>query len=360
MRCSNNVQKGVGSACIYAEGSEVALTFATVERNQLLSQGAAVIYARDGSNVHVLHSRFESNEAKNVAATKTGEDQSAAHNVQASVLLVVDSSASLQYSRIGYNRGAGAVVSIASKVDVTHSILKNNVSPGSHGQHATLCLLDGSIAKLRSTTFHRNRGRAGAIIASGTGTVVTLFEVNIYGNSGHSSTESAGAMFISAAASVAIDRTTFEVNRAIAPVVAGAMFVLGASVNLSNSYLNGNAVDVGADIVPVSGAGGIYAERSQVDIERSHLLNNQAVDGDGELLGAGFTEGVYSWKPVKIRMKNTRVEPFIEGLSVGISPGIVRGVVVGGCVQHPCPARARTSKRERRVYPTLLPTLNPY
>jgi hypothetical protein len=73
-----------------------------------------------------------------------------------------------------------------------------------------------------------------------------------------------------------------------------------------------------------------------VDIQRTRLLNNYAVNSAGEMLGAGFADAIYSWKPAKIHIKNSQLEPFTEGKSAAISPGLVAGIIVGGCRENPC------------------------
>eukprot|EP01043_Picozoa_sp_COSAG02_P003592 COSAG02_NODE_89_length_38500_cov_61.646910_4_plen_2440_part_00 len=335
-------QVAVGAGAILASNSHVALEHSVIEGNANTGRGAGGVYITSNSRLLMTNARVEAN----VAIDEMGLDATNAKlglpTVARAAGLVVDDSSSAEVFKCRFlrNRGGSVVVAKSSNAMLLNSVFRGNFGgsrSGSHVSSAGVSVWLGSSVALHACLFERNHGETAAdLIAEGVGTTALVDQTAFKLSAAHVTTSSyaGGVLLVEDGAAATIANSTFMFAQASGPKAAGALFVSDATLTVTDSELRSNR-QVAGTTQTSAGAGGIYSENANVDLQRTSLIENIAAETDS----TAFADQVFSHHPVAIKALDVLYEPYIESQSAMIQPGAVLGSLRGSCKEvDPCPA----------------------
>jgi hypothetical protein len=326
---SENSGQDGGGAAVSVSASTLNISFCKITRN--INTGDGAILAEEQSVLGVTHVDFFQNELQNdVVLSNSG-----------SALTCVASVAVVEHSRFAENRGVPIAVSAASVLSISHSAIHGNVacldaSGSSCSFSAGIFISGASDADISSSLFFDNLGAsAGAIVATGQTTDVAATGCTFHSNRGVSVETASGAVMAAASATISVRGCSFDSNLGTAPTAAGAIMALDAGLSVIESELRLNQIQ--GNPGTTAGAGGVYAERSSIDLIDSDLVDNGAVDEPGNHASTvAFGKDFYAVSPTRSFVFGTSFHPFDDALSALIVPGISRGIMRGSCEEYPC------------------------
>jgi hypothetical protein len=344
MESDVNVEFGSFSrntAGIYAEASTVTVSFSTVDNGLMTgccsTFGSAGIFATSHTTVHIDHSDFTNNEVRTCSADTTCAADPGEY-VRATALLCHESAAVVTKSRFESNSGASAITAThQSELTLEYSTVSNNLvaEDGVHTGHcAGLVVSTGSVARIKFAMFHSNKGAvAGALFVHGTASMAFAEHSVFHSNRATTSSAGSGAIASTSGGAVSVTSSTVDNNMGTTPVGAGAILATDAAITVTDSLLQNNRVQGNPDAI--SGSGGIYSDRSSIEVIRSKFVNNFGIR-IGDVLAADYSDALHSKSPEDVKVIDTQYDPFSDVESVIINPGSYNGRLRGACLDHPC------------------------
>lgn len=333
---ARNTQNGIGAGAVYAHGSHLQVAFTSFEDNANNGLGSAGLYMSGGSTVRVSHSRIE----HNVFTAASGSPEVNLYTgvtVRRGAGVVCDASTlRVEFTRLAYNSGAPSMILTASsELQMTGSSVMFH-GRNSDVKTAAVIIEAASAANVSKSTFGFNQGpSAGAIIVTGTNTFVSLFETTFVRNVAVGEDSAAGALEVLSGGRITITRGTFENNRGESTeTAAGAIVVNRASMSMYDSRVQLNTVVSAAS---GRGSAGVFSFQSDLILAETHIDYNDAIDpSTGQVYGSGISTSLHAIESGTIFIRETTYWPFDDQRSVIVSPGSVRGILRGGCKEHPC------------------------
>eukprot|EP01047_Picozoa_sp_COSAG01_P002039 COSAG01_NODE_51_length_31472_cov_106.607083_3_plen_4163_part_00 len=228
----------------------------------------------------------------------------------------------------GARTAAGAVFATATTGTLSQVVFSSNRAASDYS------------AQTRIGPWTWEARAAGSLLLDGRGTEVVLHKVDFVNNTARSLVgTAAGALQLSTGTVLRGRRCTMADNTAMLSPIQGTKALTAAGAVFTATGVTMTLIDVAfhrnrADGRSSRGSGAIYTGESTVDISYGSIMNNTA-----ELIGISAThsESLFIFSPKSIKISYTEFAPLLDGAqTVAINPGNIKGVVQGGCEQHPC------------------------